>query len=140
MALDPRRPLTHNVEGVRPPRILQRPADAPPPLGHLRDDGQVLRLRNEWANRVSPHASVRTTIRGWAGRITGRSDRRLLVALVDATNAVANHCDQLTDRLNAQEALSEDVAGTFGEDITNLRAEVIHLRRLVADLHVVPDG
>lgn len=66
------------------------------------------------------------------GRVSGRSDRHLLFALAQATEAIATHCDLLADRLAAQEAVTADVTGAFGEEITRLRAEVLHLQRLVS--------
>ena len=69
------------------------------------------------------------SFRAWAARVSGRADRRLLLALARATDAVAAHCDQLVDRLAAQEAVTADVAGSFGQELALLRAEVLHLQR-----------
>ena len=74
------------------------------------------------------------------GRVSGRSDRRLIMALAHATDALATHCDLLVDRLASQEAVTSDVAGAFGEEITRLRAEVVHLQRLVTSLQDSPRG
>ena len=70
-------------------------------------------------------------MRAWAGRLSGRSDRRLLLALAGATDAIATHCDLLAAHLAAEEALTEDVVASYGEEITCLRAEVLHLQREV---------
>jgi len=72
------------------------------------------------------------TVRAWAGRVSGRSDRRLLVALAQATEAIAAQCDLLADRLASQETITADVTAAYGEEITQLRAEVRHLQRQVA--------
>ena len=68
---------------------------------------------------------------GWDG---SRGDRTVTCsfALAQATEAIATHCDLLADRLAAQEAVTADVTGAFGEEITRLRAEVLHLQRLVS--------
>jgi (p)ppGpp synthase/HD superfamily hydrolase len=67
-----------------------------------------------------------------AGRISGRSDRRLLSALAEATDAIATQCDLLADRIAARDTVSADIADSFGEEVTRLRAEVLHLQRLTA--------
>ena len=41
------------------------------------------------------------------------------------------HCDLLVERLTAQEAVTADVASSFGQEIVQLRAEVDHLQRSV---------
>jgi hypothetical protein len=140
MVLDPH----HAIAGEQgdAPRALRQPADAPPPLGHVGGVEPVQSLSRVWAGRrdgAGRPASLRGTVRAWLGRISGRSDRRLLFALADATEAIAAHCDLLGDRLAVQEAVTADVAGAFGEEITSLRAEVLHLQRLVMSLHDAPD-
>ena len=72
------------------------------------------------------------SLRAWAGRVSGRADRRLLLALADATEAMVAQCDLLCDRLAAQEAVTADVVGAFGQEIALLRAEVEHLQHQVA--------
>ncbi len=78
--------------------------------------------------------SLGDTARLWAGRLTGRSRRRLVAALAGATLELADRCEVLTDRLMTQEDVTEDVATAFGEELSRLRAEVMHLARLVAEL------
>lgn len=115
-----------------PPHLLRQPADAPPPLDHIGDDEALRTLRRVWPSR---DAEGRRSLRAWAGRVSGRSDRRLLLALANATATLSTHCDLLVDRLTAQEAVTADVTGAFGQEITQLRAEVLHLQRQVASLH-----
>ena len=55
-----------------------------------------------------------------------------MLAQADATEAIAAHCDLLVDRLTALEAMTADVAGSFGQEIARLRAEVAHLQRTLA--------
>jgi len=130
MVLDPHHAVADDQDLA--PRTLRRPADPPPPLPHVRDGEALQSLSRELEGRRVGASSRRGALRAWAGRVSGRSDRRLLLALAQATEVVATHCDLLADRLAAQEAVGADVAATFGEEITRLRAEVLHLRRLVA--------
>jgi hypothetical protein len=115
-----------------PPRLLRQPADAPPPLDHIGDGEAMRSFGRVWSSR---NAAGGRSLRAWAGRVSGRSDRRLLLALADATAALSTHCDLLADRLTVQEAVTADVAGAFGQEIAQLRAEVLHLQRQVATLH-----
>jgi uncharacterized protein YceH (UPF0502 family) len=109
------------------PRMLRQPADAPPPLGPVSATDGVATFRRVLADRSAAPASLRA----WAGRVSGRSDRRLVLALAGATEAIASHCDQLVARLAAQEAVKADVASSFGQEIAQLRAEVVRLQRSV---------
>jgi uncharacterized protein YceH (UPF0502 family) len=113
------------------PRMLRRPVDAPPPLGPVSATDGVATLRRVLADRNAAPASWRA----WAGRVSGRSDRRLVLALAGATEAIATHCDQLAARLAEQEAVTADVASSFGQEIAQLRAEVIRLQRSVDAVH-----
>jgi len=113
------------------PRMLRQPADAPPAVGHVGTSAPVVSLRRILSDR--PAGSGRS-FRGWAARVSGRSDRRLLLALAGATDAMATHCDLLADRLAAQEAVTADVADVYGKEIALLRAELVHLRRSEAAL------
>jgi hypothetical protein len=70
-------------------------------------------------------------LRAWAGRISGRADRRLLFAIAHATDAIAARCDVIADRLATQEAITGDITRAYGEEISQLRSEVIHLQRVV---------
>lgn len=119
---------------ARPPRTLRQPADAPQQVGHVGDVPAVEAFRREWTSQTGPGTgSFRTSLRAWAGRVSGRSDRRLLFSLARATDALASRLDLLVDRLNAQETITADVSDAFGGDITQLRAEVLQLRRLLTD-------
>jgi hypothetical protein len=121
------------------PRMFRQPSDAPPPLGRLTNDPALQSFRREWsARRTGTAGSFRRAVRAWAGRVSGRSDRRLLLALASATDAVAAQCDHVVDRLTTQEAVGADVARVFGEEIAQLRAEVLHLQRVVASLQGPP--
>ena len=120
---------------ARAPGMLRQPADAPPPLGPVGGIDAVASFRRVWASR---RVATPASLRAWAGRISGRSDRRLLVALAAATEAMAAHCDLLIDRVTAQEAVTADVAAALGQEIVQLRAEVVHLQRNLVSLRDAP--
>ena len=129
MVRDPHDELTDAANGA--PRMLRRPADAPPQLGPVSGTDQVVAFRRIWSD---PNTSTKRSLRSWAGRISGRADRRLLVALVGATEAIATHSDLLADRVAAQEAVTEDVVASLGQEIVQLRAEVLRLQSQVTSL------
>jgi hypothetical protein len=121
------------------PQMFRQPSDAPPPLAHVGEDPALQSFRREWsARRTSASAGLRRSLRAWVGRVSGRSDRRLLLAVASATDAVAAQCDHVVDRLTTQEAVTADVTSVFGEEIAHLRAEVLHLQRVVASLQGPP--
>jgi hypothetical protein len=129
MVRDPHDAVTD--AGDSPPRTLGRPADAPPQLGPVSGTDPVVALRRVWSDR---NISTKKSLRSWAGRISGRADRRLLVVLVGATEAVVAHCDLLAERLTAQESVTEDMVGSFGQEIVQLRAEVLRLQVQVTSM------
>jgi ABC-type branched-subunit amino acid transport system ATPase component len=131
MVLD-RRPT---VTGEERPRVLRQPAEAPAPLPLLQDRPPLQALRSEWKQqleRAGARLPLRERARRWAGQISGRSDRRLLFALAQATDALATHCDEMAARLSSQGAVLEDIATAYGEDLTRLRAEIRVLTDLVS--------
>jgi hypothetical protein len=109
--------------------MLRQPADAAPPLGRPSDAGGILSFRRTLSDWNA--ASSTRSLRAWAGRVSGRSDRRLLLALAGATEALVASCDQLVDRLTTQETVTADIADSFGREIVLLRAEVVQLQRSV---------
>jgi hypothetical protein len=123
MARDPHDALS--AEPAPAPRVLARPADAPPPLAPVGDGDPVQTFRRFWSARLQRATSPR----GWLGRVSGRTDRSLLLAMAAATDALVAQCDLITERLAALESLTANVTDTFGEEVTLLRAEVLHLRR-----------
>ena len=96
------------------PPMLRHPADAPPPAEHIGASEQVMLFR---VSGQTGRSGSGRSLRGWAARISGRSDRRLLLALASATEAMAAYCDLLVDRITSQEALTADIAGAFGREI-----------------------
>jgi phosphoribosylformimino-5-aminoimidazole carboxamide ribonucleotide (ProFAR) isomerase len=63
----------------------------------------------------------------------------MILALAGALDAIGSHCDRLVDGLASEEARVADTTGAFGQDITHLRAEVLHLQRLAASLNPTQD-
>ncbi len=121
------------------PRMFRQPSDAPPPLAHVGADPALQSFHREWsARRTRTTTGLRRSLRAWAGRVSGRSDRRLLLAVASATDAVAAQCDHVVDRLVTEEAVTADVTSVFSEEIAQLRAEVLHLQRVVASLQGPP--
>jgi hypothetical protein len=108
--------------------MLRQPADAPLPLEPASANEAVQSFRRVRADR---NATTTRSLRAWAGRISGRSDRRLLEAMAGATEAMVDSCDQLAARMTAREAVTADVADSFGREIVRLRAEVLQFQRSV---------
>jgi hypothetical protein len=130
MVFDPHIPIAGEPEHAPP--MLQQPSESPPPVGHVGDTDRVQSFRREWRSRgTSDNSSPGRRLRAWAGRASGRADRRLLFAIAHATDAIAAHCDLIADRLATQEAITGDISRAFGEEISQLRSEVIHLQRVV---------
>jgi len=144
MVHNPHPPLTdHDTDSgaPTPPTMLHQPVDAPDIPSYAADIESVRVFRQVWRHRRELSAAPRHgSLRTWAGRVTGRSDRRLISALASATDAVADHCDQLVNRLTSQEAKTADMARTFGEELAQLRAEVDHLRNVVTSLQPPQNG
>lgn len=141
MAFEPRPGIGDGSDSVvnddLAPRMLRQPADAPPPIGRVGQTTPIQEFRRELAAQLHMRAtrrlgSLKATTRSWAGRVSGRADRRLLFTLAGAVDALCEHCDLLVDRLASQEALTADVVAAFGEDLARLRAEVLHVRNAVA--------
>ena len=128
MAFDPQRAVDGRES---PPGTLQRPADAPPPLGHVGDTAAVRALRGSPAADPARRLSLRARVRAWASKASGRADRHRVSQLAAATDAVATQCDALTDHVTALEAVVDDLAATLGSEVARLRAEVAHVRRLL---------
>jgi hypothetical protein len=121
-------------QGVSAPPMFRQPADPPPPLARVGDLDPIRAVRREHAARLHTArgpAGFRTRARAWAGRVTGRADRRLLQALTEAIDALAVHSDGMVDRINSQLDKDSEVIAALGEEISWLRAEVIALREIV---------
>ena len=121
-----------NVAGdldAQAPGLFRRPSDASARLAPIGQSEVIETLRRELSYQAEPQLR---SPRYWAGRFSGRSQKRLLFQLGAATLALADHCDLVANRLSGQEEISEDLAATFGEELARLRAEVLHLKSLTA--------
>lgn len=115
------------------PQMLRQPADVSTALAPLADGDGVRQLRAAWGSltALDSTAALPARLRGWVGRVTGRRNRYVLEAVVRATSEIADRCDELTTRLADQEALTGDLARTFGAELARLRAEVLHLQKAI---------
>ena len=112
----------HNAvgdESAQPPGMLGQPADAPAPMGRVGDTESLLTVRRVRANWEAP---PRRSLRSWAGRVSGRSDRRLLRALADATAALAGHSSHTALAALPDALLTTGPTGTHAADL------VVYLR------------
>lgn len=143
VAFGPDRPIAGDtapnpVQG-QPPQMLSRPAESAPRLDRVSNDEAVRHFQAVFAAQNRPRElrgldSLRVRVRGWAGRLSGRANRRQVHALAAATEALVQRCDALVDRLGALESLTTEVTETFGAELARLRAEVAHLRTQAASL------
>jgi hypothetical protein len=140
VALDPQREVARDPEPETTPPLFRRPSDPPPRLDRIMASEAIHILQHELSLQHGDAGSPRRSARYWARRFTGRSRRRLLVALGTATVALAEQCDRLADRAMTQEEVTADVAGTLGQELTRLRAEVLHLAALVSSFGRRPDA
>ena len=119
--------------------MLSRPAEAPPPLDRLSDSEPVRKFQEEFttrsgADRPRDIDPWRVSLRRLVGRISGRANRRRVLVLAAATEALVARCDALADRLSALESLTGEITDTFGAELAHLRAEVAHLRTQATSL------
>ena len=140
MVFEPQQPVSGPSEKgsdvASPPVMFDRPADPPHPVA-VTQSGTVQGFRRELSAQLQMRrsrrlGSLRATVRAWAGRVSGRADRRLLFSLAEVTNALLEHCDSLVEHISRDETLAEHVIASFGEDLTHLRAEVNGLRRSIS--------
>jgi hypothetical protein len=112
------------------PRMFARQSDVPDPLPSVRHSGHMAKLHREWdvvAATAPPDGSsprdriVRTTRRIVHGP-NGVTDV-MLADMIRALDAVAERCDEISERLTHLQIVVDDVATIFGEELTRLRAE-----------------
>jgi hypothetical protein len=63
-----------------------------------------------------------------ASRLLGRGHDELIGDMIRAFDTLALRCDELSERLARQEALTADIAGALGQDVARLQAAVQQLR------------
>jgi hypothetical protein len=114
-----------------PPRMLPRPSEAPEPLEPVRSSETLTRLHAVWSRmhagvQPSPGSRVKRAIRTAARRAIGPVDDELSGDLIRAVDALAARCDELSQRLAAQEELTAELTASLGQEVTRLRAAVAH--------------
>jgi hypothetical protein len=138
---------------VAPPKLLSRPADAPPALAPLRDSDTIRSLHADWARLHGAPAAPATpaTPAGPAGQFQrvfrkvrrnlpfGSADRALIGALVRGVDLIAARCDEIADRLATTETITAEVTDSFGRDITHVRADLMTLRATLDGPDAPPD-
>jgi hypothetical protein len=118
-----------------PPRMFRAPTDPPEPLPPLRADEPMVRLHLEWARMHEPSASktVRSRLqartRAVRLRFSGTLGDRYMGDVVRAVDAVAQRCDELSERIARLSTITDDLASSVSEEVTELRTVVEHLRR-----------
>jgi len=122
------------------PAMFDRPSEAPAPLTPIRSGEQVTRLHSEWRRMESHPTNSRFSRRrrqltGLVNRALGRGEHEFLADLVRAIDAVAERCDEIAERLQNQQRVTEQVATTLGTEVTQLRAALLDVARRVAGPH-----
>lgn len=117
----------------RPPRMFPHPTEAPAALDSVRGSDEVTRLHRAWAHMAagaSPTTGggrVRAKARGIVQRFRGQAEHELLGDLIRAVDSLAVRCDELTNRLQHQQAITGELAESLGQEVTRLRAALTRL-------------
>jgi hypothetical protein len=114
------------------PGPFRQPVEPMAALPRTADSAAVRSLHQVLAERGRRPSSLGGRLRLLASKVSGREDRRLLGALVATTDSLVTRCDLLSERLAAHEALTADVTASSSEELTRLRAEVLHVTRLAS--------
>ena len=115
--------------------MFTRPSDVSDPFPPLRHSAEIAKLHREWIVRIVPPAKPSAgqrairVVRRVANR-AGSVDREIIADVIRAIDALANRCDELSDRLEHQHIVLDDAVTILGEEIMRLRAES---RPLVGD-------
>lgn len=119
---------------ITSPSMFTRPSDPPIPLPSIHGDARVTTLHAEWSriNSMVPQSSsivgrIRQRGARYINRITGRADHAFLADLIRAVDAIAERCDELSERLSSNQLVVDEVASILGEEVTQLRAAVARL-------------
>jgi hypothetical protein len=112
--------------GDATPRMFRRPSDVGQTFAPLRNSREIMKLHREWIIRIVPPAKPSAgqrairVVRRVANR-TGSVDREIIADVIRAIDALANRCDELSDRLEHQHIILDDAVTILGEEITRLR-------------------
>jgi hypothetical protein len=110
------------------PLMFQRPSDVPEPMPSVRHGDQVATLHRKWVDVAEVVAGETTTFRDRVGRvarrITGRGSFGVDRVIIRAIDAVAQRCDDISERLAHQDVVVNDVVTIYGEELTRIRVEL----------------
>lgn len=119
----------------KPPGMFRRPADPPAPLPPLRAGTNIEQMHREWEKlhqrsleTTTSAERLRNTLIKVSNRL-GARHRNVLAAIVRAVDDVAGRCDELSQRVNDLAVSLDDLARTYGEELTDLRATMDTMSR-----------
>lgn len=135
MAREPLEKLTADPPHKTPgdgdaPSMFSRPTDAPDPLPPLRGSEHVEALHREWQHLNAPAAGADAEpwrrlgrrARRYVNRGLGSADHDVVADLIRAVDAVSARCDELAERLSAQQVIVAEMADIFSEELTRIRS------------------
>jgi hypothetical protein len=119
----------------KPPGMFRRPVDPPTPLPPLRAGTSIEEMHVEWAKlhqqsgtSTATLSRLRSKLLAVASRV-GARDRNALASIVRAVDDVAVRCDELSQRVNDFAISLDDLARTYGEELTQLRSMMESMSR-----------
>ncbi len=119
------------------PRMFQRSVDRSDDLQPLRHSAEFSRLHSEWLVRIVPPKKPSVGQRGIrvVRRILNRwqsVDREIIADVIRAIDALAERCDELSDRLEHQRIVLDEAVTILGGEVTRVRAESGQVARVDA--------
>jgi hypothetical protein len=137
MAREPLEKLTADPPHQTPedgdaPSMFSRPTDAPDPLPPLRGSEHVEALHRQWQNlnappamnEVEPWRRLGRRARRYVHRGLGSADHDVVADLIRAVDAVSARCDELAERLAAQQVVVAEMSDIFSEELTRIRSSI----------------
>jgi hypothetical protein len=114
------------------PEMYSRPTEVPEPLTPIQASREVSDLHTKWAalhggNEELASRAHRKLLRA-VRRILGRSDDVLIGDLIRAIDVLAIRCDELAHGVERVDTVVAEIAGTLGQDVARLQAQVMQLR------------
>jgi hypothetical protein len=128
-------PPRDDPEDGEAPSMFSRPADAPDPLPPLRSSEHIAALHREWQRLSAPTTADESeqwrrlgrTAKRYVRRGLGSADHDIVADLIRAVDAISARCDELSERLSAQQVVVDEIANIFGEELTRIRSAVAPL-------------
>lgn len=137
MAREPLEKLTADQPRETPedgdaPSMFSRPTDAPDPLPPLRGSEHVQALHRKWQHisatsageEAEPWRRLGRRARRYVHRGLGSADLDVVADLIRAVDAVSARCDELAERLSAQQVVVAEIADIFSEELTRIRSAI----------------